>query len=472
MQYYSREKNWRERRLIPLLRQDRYEKQKDGDESMQKLKPMIRFVTTGHGGVMLILFLLAFGVRFGMLTASLDQTSTEYIASHPSDSPEYIQLAEDFTRLDITHEHILYMVGFGYALFLAGAFLLSGHSLLFALIVQIILSSITTALIYKIGLVLFRRPPVAVIAALLNAVSLTGITLSISFLSDTLFFFLLTLAVYLYLHGLARPHLTRLLFLAITIALAAFTRAVGQFLPVVLFFATLLIPSRFFAESKVRGVTYIGITMALALMLISVWALRNYAVHDTFSVAGTGIEATGKYLGARVAANQSDSLTTGEYQDIFARELTGNGRPAPDPRQRRDWYLAKLTELFRADPMLFVKTYISIIGYNILAYDDNYHFRFPDYRRWFSKIISLLRQYGVNVIVLLLTMCGAAILVYRKDYFAVIPLIILYLYFAFLSGFTFWQGSRIFYPAHLAGCFFGATTLDALWNRIARRIKR
>ncbi|MBN2227636.1 MAG: glycosyltransferase family 39 protein [candidate division Zixibacteria bacterium] len=439
---------------------------------MQNIKRMITTATTGHGGIMLILFVIAFGLRVGLLAVSLDQTSADYIAHHPSDSPEYVQLAEDIARLDISHENTLYMVGFGYALFLAGIFLISGHSLICGLIVQIILSSIATVLIYKIGLLLFRRPLIATIAAVLNAVSLTSVTLSLSILSDTLFFFLLTLTVYLYVQCFSRPKLSRLLLLAVIIALATFVRSVGQFLPVVLFVAALVIPARYFVQSKGRGILYIGITMALALMVISVWALRNYAVHGTFSVAGTGIEAAGKYLGARVAANASDSLSTGEYQELFRQEMTDNGSLTPSPKHRRDWYLARLSALFRADPILFVKTYVSIIGYNILAYDDNYHFRFPDYRHGLDTVVSWLRTCGINIMVFLLTLCGAAILFYRKEYSAVIPLGLFYLYFALLSGFTFWQGSRIFYPAQLAGACFLAITLDALRTAISRRFKR
>jgi len=430
-----------------------------------------RFMS-GDGHIVLVIFLIAFGLRFGMLMATLDQAPLADIAAHPSDSPEYIQLAEDFARFDLTHENILYMVGFGYALFLTSVFLLSGHSLLFALIVQILLGSLATVLIYKITLRLLKRPFVAVVAALINATSFTSMILSISFLSDTAFFFLLALSVHLFLESLKKPKLGRLLLMAALIALAAVTRSVGQFLPLLFAIVALLTPARYFSESKTRGVAYIGVTMALALMLISVWALRNYSVHNTFTVAGTGIEAAGKYLGARVAANISDSLTTADYQAIFNREMTDNGRLTLTPRQRHDWYFNKLTELFRADPILFGKTYLSIIGYNILAYDDNYHYRLPDYRPQLGWCINLCRKLGINVIFFFITMSGLAILIYRKQVDAGILLGALYLYFAIPSGFTFWQGSRIFYPAQLAGAVFIAIVLELFWSGLAQRIRR
>ena len=52
-----------------------------------------------------------------------------------------------------------------------------------------------------------------------------------------------------------------------------------------------------------------------------------------------------------------------------------------------------------------------------------------------------------------LTLAGLLILFYRGKVAVAVLLAAVYAYFALLSGFTFWQGSRIFYPAQAAGVF-------------------
>ncbi|UCD18250.1 MAG: glycosyltransferase family 39 protein [Candidatus Zixiibacteriota bacterium] len=414
----------------------------------------------GTDRITLLIFLLAFGLRFGYLMVALDQAPPDHFAATPSDSAEYVRLAGDFYSLHISNEHILYMVGFGYPFFLAAAFAISGQCLLFALIVQIVFGSAATALIYEIGRLIFQNRSLAAIAALINATSFTSLTLSVSFLSETVFFFLLALSVYVFLRMLEKPTLPKCLLLAILLAYTTFVRSVGQFLPVLFFAIVIITPIRYFAVSKARLLKCTLMAMVLSIMLISAWAMRNYVKHDTYVTSGTGIGAAAMYLGARVAANQSDSLTSGDFQEIFKKEMAQSQARPLSLSEQHDWYLRKLTDLLTDNPFLFVGTYLTIIGANILAYEDNYHFRLPDFRPRLNQYTKLCRRLYVNEIYFILTLFGFISLVHRREVFAAVLLGLIYLYFAALSGFTYWQGSRIFYPAQLSWAFAIAVVLE------------
>jgi hypothetical protein len=58
------------------------------------------------------------------------------------------------------------------------------------------------------------------------------------------------------------------------------------------------------------------------------------------------------------------------------------------------------------------------------------------------------------------------ILLYRAHALVGLLAIVIYAYFAVLSGFTFWQGSRIMYPAQYAWILPAVL----VWERISQRL--
>ncbi len=66
---------------------------------------------------------------------------------------------------------------------------------------------------------------------------------------------------------------------------------------------------------------------------------------------------------------------------------------------------------------------------------------------------------------LILSLIGLAI-IFRKNIKTALALGLFLMYFGLLSGVTFWQGSRIFYPAQVVQTILAATTLVFLYDLI------
>jgi hypothetical protein len=252
----------------------------------------------------ILIFTVAFVIRLAYLAIILQHSPIDKIASSPPDTVRYMNLAKDLADFQISNESNLYMVGFGYSLFLALLFLLSGKALLFTLICQIVVASVTTMLIYKIGCLIVRRRIFGIIASVINAISPTALSLNTAFLSETIFFACIVLSIYTYLKVITDPTIKKYILMGILIAYATFTRSVGQFLPIVFILAVVITPAKHFMVPKKRVILSIIISMSLALILIATWAFRNYLVNDTYVVSGTGPGAAAMYLGTSVLSQK------------------------------------------------------------------------------------------------------------------------------------------------------------------------
>lgn len=414
---------------------------------------------SGIEKIVLSILIISFAIRIGYLVIVLSQSPIAQIASFPPDTRRYIQLANDFYNLSISDESNLYMTGFGYALFIAAMFLVSGKSLLFALIAQTLLASFSTVILYKIGYLISRNRLLAVIAAGINATSFTSLGLSTSFLTETVFFFLLISSIYIFIKTTEKPTAKRYILLSILVAYAAFTRAVGQFIPLIFFAAVLLTPRRYFEVSKIKLVKYTVLSMMISIILMMAWAYRNYVVNDTFVLAGTGSGAAGIYLAARVAADRSDSLSVYGYRKRFREELAEWKNRSLTYGQINERFFQRLKTLFREDPISFINIYFHTVWENITVFDLYGHFRLPKYKKQLAYWTQLAVSYRITELMLCLSILGLFFLFYRGKVFAALLLALLYIYFVLLSGFTYWQGSRILYPAQASWALLIAAAL-------------
>jgi Dolichyl-phosphate-mannose-protein mannosyltransferase len=397
-----------------------------------------------------LILAISLTLRYSYWWIIASHSPLETLLTVPPDSLLYTQLAQDFYHLTITSESNLYMAGFGYSSFLGALLALSGKSYFLPLFCQIALSGLTSVLLYTIGVSLTGKKVLGLIAALIHALSITAIVLSVSFLSETLFFFLLCLIVILFIRIVRNPGGLDFLALGLLLAYAVFTRSVAQFLPPVFLILGYLVTRSLPARQKVNALKRIAASVAISLILIATWGLRNYAVHDTFVIAGTGAGAAATYLAPRVEAEKSDSLSIFYYRSKFARELRETNNSNLTYREINDLYTAKFMELLRRDPLSFIKTYLGIVKENVLAVDQIAQLRMPGYESEIVRIVETPSEYGFNIAMIALAALGLVILFSKRMMLSALMLSALYLYFAGLSGFTFWQGSRILFPGMLS----------------------
>jgi hypothetical protein len=388
-------------------------------------------------------------VRFLYWWMISDQSPMETLIAVPPDSRIYVQLARDFCHFTITDENNIYMTGFGYSSFLAVLLYVSGMSFHFALFCQIVLSAFSSVLLYVIGVMVTGKRGVGFVAGMIHALSFTAITLSVSFLSESLFFFLICLAVIVFIRMMRNPGGLDYVALGLLLAFAVFTRSVAQFLPPVFLIVGILVTRLIPAGRRLETLKRVAGGVALSLLLIFTWALRNNIVHGTLVVAGTGPGAAAMYLGARVASERSDSLSVYDYRNEFRKEMRELNDGPLNYAEANQWYTSKLKDLFRYDPSSFVNTYLGIVEENIFDVDHIAELRMPAYK-WRVRSFTLRpTRYNLDIVAFILAGIGVLILFAKRMPLLALLLPSLYLYFAGISGFTFWQGSRILYPGLL-----------------------
>lgn len=161
-----------------------------------------------------------------------------------------------------------------YPLFLAGIYKIFGQNYDVVRIIQAILSALTCVLIYLIAENLFNRK-VGLIAALLVIIYPSFILQSTAILTETLFTFLLALAMLCLVLILQNSSINWSLAVGISIGLATLTRSVTLFFPILILPLMLLYKKKQSIMIAFRN--FIFIVMAMFLIM-SPWIFRDYLI--------------------------------------------------------------------------------------------------------------------------------------------------------------------------------------------------
>jgi len=177
----------------------------------------------------------------------------------------------------------------GYPIFLAGVYLLFGHSYPAVRLVQALLDAVTCLLVYAIGTELFSRR-VGLLAALGLSLHPLQVYMVGEFYSETLSFLFQALALWLAARMVRRREGFLPLLVGVFLAATALTRPTATlWLPLMVVW-TLIRPFSW----KARGRDAVLMLMGLAL-LFTPWVVRNFVVFGEFipvaSLGGVGVWA-------------------------------------------------------------------------------------------------------------------------------------------------------------------------------------
>jgi len=244
----------------------------------------------------ILLTALAFRIAFLSLTAANYRSGAFFLMM--TDSRTYLEVAKYILGTMAVGESELVLAGPGYGAFLAGFVAVFGENPWPILIVQILMSALSAVLIYRIAEILLERKILSVSAGLIAAVSATSISLSISILSDTLFFFLMVLSFWLYLKGLQAPKWSLFVWSGLALGIAVLVRSVGMFLPVMLVLMYYLFIRN--SSDRRKALTKAIVAVLIPIVIAGAWSFRNYVRHEIFAVSDSGTVAMKHYLSARI----------------------------------------------------------------------------------------------------------------------------------------------------------------------------
>jgi len=423
------------------------------------------FDTSGKLRSPVVLFFTAFVIRLIYLIVVLANNDRTALSEMFADTAIYLRAADYLFGINTNGQYELYMVGAGYPFFLGACKAMFGNSFWPVLFFQVVLSSLSCVMICKIADLLLNNRLIAFVAGMISVLSITSISLSASLLTETLFFFLLTLSLYLFIKGLSSRRWRYFVTAGICGGLMVVVRSAAMFIPLIFIALVFLIPSPGNA-GNIKLIFKRSLAAVLIMILMpSMWAVKNKISHDILTLSGTGIGAAKVYLTAQVLYSVSNrpSWEFTAYRDSLSRSSMTDFRAGEFKKAQSEAY-DLVVSTFKRHPLEYFKKYFSNVWENVTAISSLQNNQLPaleNYSGWFYP----LRWGYQSPVMLILSLIGLAI-IFRKNIKTALALGLFLMYFGLLSGVTFWQGSRIFYPAQVVQTILAATTLVFLYDLI------
>ncbi|MCP4569506.1 MAG: phospholipid carrier-dependent glycosyltransferase [FCB group bacterium] len=399
------------------------------------------------------LLIFALILRFGYLLLMLGQVSGDEIMGMIPDSGNYVGIARGLIDIGPADENSILIYGPGYGYFLGCIFFLFGVGPFAVILIQIILSSVSCLLIYKLGRDLTGSKAVGIVAGLLSATSFTSISLASIVLSDTLFFFLFLSGNLLFLHGLKNERRLFHVGAGVAIGCAILVRSIGQFWPLAMLLFIFILPFEqargWQWKKRLHLIKTAGIAPLIALLIMSAWMTRNYSHYSVPVVAFTS--AGGPANIAAQALAQIENREAGDIQAEWFNEYTkatGDEDVSYIDKYRISGAAAR--SVFYEHPGEMIDVYRALIWENLNTSNELYRSQLPAYKWPIVAKMNWLRERSFFYLCFWLCMGGFFLMVLLRKWRLLMVTGIIYIYFAMMIGFTQWQGSRLFYPGQIA----------------------
>ncbi|MBI5267108.1 MAG: YfhO family protein [candidate division Zixibacteria bacterium] len=411
----------------------------------------------GRGGAF-GLFALALFVRGAVLWSAIGHIGLDQFLSATPDTKAYLSAARALVDHSGSYETAFFTFGPGFPVYLAGFLRLFGDSPLPILIAQILLSSLSCVLIYRLGRLILDDYAMSMLAGVIAAFSLTSISLSCFILSDTLYLFLFLLSLVLFIEGMRQGTWWRFVVSGLLLGAAILTRTIGQFWPILLALIGLLLLRKYSADRTVsaqirkRQIRQIALCVLIPLGVMIAWVTRNYVVNSVPALAMTAAGGP-----ANVAAMTREAQTGVPYRQIedswFAEKLSSERKNSFTTAEEYRLLREKTLEVLKDSPGQMFSVYQDVVWENLTAREELHRdILAPAVLPWANYLNSPNRPF-------ILAMIGLLALVVLRRFRPAAIFGLIYLYYTSMIGFTKWQGSRLFYPGLVAEAVLAAVAI-------------
>jgi len=426
---------------------------------------------------LIYLFLFALFLRSIYFILVLTQLGVSGLLEATPDCVNYVHIAQGFPSILFQPDRMLYTFGPGYGLFLAPFFLIFGISGVPVIIFQIILSSLSCLMIYKLARMLRCTYIVSMTAGILAAISYTAISLSSLLLSGNVYFFFFLLSLILFLRAMEKDSARDYVLSGLIMGYCILTRSIGQFWIVAMIIiaaGTYLHRKKIDKQMSLTFWRYLKrplISIILTSGIVLIWVIRNWIVVGVPITSAAAIVGTAKLT----------SLTIERLEDRPWGEIIGDwhkdfeethGYPTQTLADSYQAYKTGILNIIAEHPGEVFKTYMKFTWANI--HDLNYLPRnhFPDYKRYAVFIeYKILKRFYIDSLILILSLAGCIILLIRRQYYIATILSLIFIYYGLLGGFAPWQGSRLFYPGQIGWSILCSVSMVAILRFVSKRCK-
>lgn len=393
---------------------------------------------------------LALVLRLVYLWLGLNTQPLSEVCLWAHDSRNYVSVAGFWLTGDPAGEQVMLLYGPGYGLILAAlqaAFL--GSPMWPALCLNILLGCAAPVVVYLTALVLLRKRSVALCAGLFSCISVTSLSVSTSLLSDQPFFTLHSLAVLMFVLGWKQGQARWFVAAGLAAGVATWIRVMGQVWPLVFVFVALLLARVEGGQGKWRRFGRTLWTPAILLLFILGWSAWNYSRHGIFTLTTNGARSAWLYLGARALAMNTPGLDTETARAQLAEDLQRNADPAHAELDMYRLSVRRFGELLQSHPWWVARAYVHNVVENVQESNYDVYQQLPQYKRELDIFTRQARDWG-NDWIFWGSAVGLILLVRARQHLAWVVLGTTFAVFTLVTGFSFWQGSRLHYPAEMA----------------------
>ncbi len=419
---------------------------------------------------LIALFCLALVLRGVTLWAAVSQLGADYFLSYPPDTVNYLKAANGLFEVGSDGEPALFSFGPGFPLVLRECLRLFGNSALPYLMIQIVLSSLSCLLVYRLGRQIVGDYWISITAGLFVACSVTAISLSCFVLSDSLYVFMFLLSLVLFFDGLNNGRWPNFLLSGFILGFAILTRSIGQFWPGALIVFTLIFNSKrrqetMRVDTKGRVFWKVAVSLLICIVMVTAWVARNKAVDGiyTLTIASAGGPAN-------VAALALEKQTGRRYRwiidDWYKEREQSEGKQKFNLAEDYRMLQSHAETVLRESPAEMASAYLRTVWEN-LTQRDYLHEDLLSKSPPSTLLVVRLVNWGQAWI--WLSLAGIFALLLSRHFGPAILLGSGFLYYATMIGFTRFQGSRLFHPGFIFGALLSATAL-VVTLRLARGI--
>jgi len=320
--------------------------------------------------VLIILFVLAVTVRLFYIAGKSDVLV--------SDEKEYDRLAMSLVDakgyVNSTDGRPTSLRPPFYAFFLSLVYRAWGRSIIAARIVQAFLSACMVCVLFLISREIFDDKS-ALLAGFVATFYMTYVTCSGLLYTETIFCFLLTLAVYLSISA-GNLSIPKAIAIGSICGIMSLTRSEAFFMPL-LIIISLVIRMYRSGYSDWKRPFFAFLVMSLSfLMIVIPWSIRNSKVHGRFVILSTN---------AGLNMYQAVNPVDGKIFGLGPRDETAEKADTIlNEAERSDYYVSEAKKTYLKDPFRAIKMFImrflffwSVIDWEIIGGDViNYHFLF------------------------------------------------------------------------------------------------
>ncbi len=405
------------------------------------------------------LFALGLLLRVGYVLMAVNNIGVDRFINITPDSQTYLAASREIFGSDAYGLFALYLVGPGYGFILGLLRVVFGEGFVPGMCFSIIMGALAPVAVYLFAYGIFRHLRLALLAGLICAVSHTSLSMSGRILTDQTFFTLHCFTLVCLIEGLRKGKWKWFVWAGLLCGVAALIRPAGQFWPYIFLALPFLLPLPAVFVSRTQLLGRVAVVGLLALSMTLSWSARNYFVNGVFTFGSVGILTARNCVVAQI-----DSARTGQkiwdLRKVYENE---DGDHSISFAESNENMQRRVKQTIAAEPGKFVNFYFSNLWENAIVSNSYLPDDFPMLRElgW-AQIWEVLKD--INRVLNGIFVLSLVVLAVDRRWSALVILGIVFAYFTLVTGFSFWQGSRLHYPAEMAWAVLSAYLIVRLFS--------